>query len=165
MKPEARWKIENGFKVTGYDVHKASAVRTAWYQCVRRLFETYDYWLIPSAQVFPFDAAMRWPKEVAGRTMDTYHRWMEVVIPATMSGCPAISVPVGFNENGLPMGMQVVGPNHGERGVLQLAFAYEQATGWVEKVIPPLVARPPLPDGESLPSGSDPRVEAAEPSG
>ena len=140
MKPEARWEIENGFKVTAYDIHKASAVRTAWYQTVRSLFETFDFWLIPSALVFPFDATTHWPKEIAGRTMDTYHRWMEVVIPATMSGCPAIGVPVGFNEAGLPMGMQIVGPNHGERAVLEIAHAYEQATGWVERVLPPLLA-------------------------
>lgn len=137
MKPEALWEIENGFKVTGYDVHKASTVRSAWYQCLRRLHATYDFWLLPTAQVFPFDASIHWPKEVMGRTMDTYHRWMEVVVPVTMSGCPAISVPVGFNEAGLPMGMQIAGPNHGELGVLRLAHAYEEATGWVEKAPPP----------------------------
>jgi amidase len=138
MKPEAQWEIEEGLKASAYDIARASAVRTAWYQTVRRLFEAYDCWLIPSAQVFPFDATTHWPKEVAGRSMDTYHRWMEVVIPATMSGCPAIGVPVGFNEAGLPMGMQIVGPNHGELAVLQLAYAYERATGWVEKRLPPL---------------------------
>jgi amidase len=113
-------------------------VRTAWYQPVRRLFEGYDFWLLPSAQVFPFDASRDWPKEIAGRAMDTYHRWMQVVIPATMSGCPAVSIPVGFGPNGLPMGMQIVGSNHGERAILELAYAYEQATGWVEKRPPPL---------------------------
>ena len=70
--------------------------------------------------------------------MDTYHRWMEVVIPATMSGCPAISVPVGFGGNGLPMGMQIVGRNRGELAVLQLAHAYDEATGWVRRKPPPL---------------------------
>jgi amidase len=138
MKPEARWEIENGFKLSAYDIHRASAVRTAWYQTVRRLFEDYDFWLLPSAQVFPFDASRDWPKEIAGRAMDTYHRWMQVVIPATMSGCPAVSIPVGFGPNGLPMGMQIVGSNHGERAILELAYAYEQATGWVEKRPPPL---------------------------
>jgi amidase len=138
MKPEAQWEAEGGGKVSALELSQASAVRTAWYQTVRRLFERYDYLLLPTAQVFPFDAKMRWPKEVAGRPMDTYHRWMEVVIPATMSGCPALSVPVGFNAGGLPMGMQVIGPNHGELAVLQLAFAYEQATGF-DKALPPLL--------------------------
>jgi amidase len=138
MKPEAQWEIEEGLKLSAYDIAKASGVRSAWYQTVRRLFERYDYWLLPSAQVFPFDVSTHWPKEIAGRRMDTYHRWMEVVIPATMSGCPAISVPVGFGGNGLPMGMQIVGQNRGELAVLQLAHAYDEATGWVQRKPPPL---------------------------
>ncbi|MFL5226175.1 MAG: amidase [Microvirga sp.] len=138
MKPEAQWEIEEGLKLSAYDIAKASGVRSAWYQTVRRLFERYDYWLLPSAQVFPFDVTTHWPKEIAGRRMDTYHRWMEVVIPATMSGCPAISVPVGFGGNGLPMGMQIVGQNRGELAVLQLAHAYDEATGWARRKPPPL---------------------------
>src|SRR5215831_4843491 len=58
--------------------------------------ERYDYWVLPSAQVFPFDARTHWPKEIDGRKMDTYHRWMEVMIPVTMSACPALAVPAGF---------------------------------------------------------------------
>ena len=57
--------------------------------------------------------------------MDTYHRWMEVVIYATFAGLPCISVPVGFNEKGLPMGMQLIGKPRGDLAVLQLAYAYE----------------------------------------
>lgn len=138
MKPEVQWEIEQGFGRSAYDVAKASAVRSAWYQTVRKLFERFDFLLLPSAQVFPFDASTHWPKEIAGRPMDTYHRWMEVVIPVTMAGCPAMSVPVGFNRDGLPMGLQIVGPNHGEWGLLELAFAYESATEW-DKALPPLL--------------------------
>ena len=109
MKPEAQFEVESGRKLSAYDIYDADVVRTAWYQAVRAFFERYDYFLLPSAQVFPFDATTDWPKEIAGRTMDTYHRWMEVMIPVTMSSCPALSVPVGFNERGLPMGLQIVG--------------------------------------------------------
>jgi amidase len=118
---------------------KASNLRSSWYQHVRNLFQRYDILVLPSAQVFPFDVEMRWPQEVAGRAMDTYHRWMQVVIPVTMSGCPAISVPAGFNAAGLPMGMQLWGPNHSERLLLEVAQAYEDATGWVEKRPPGLL--------------------------
>ena len=100
MKPEAQFEVESGDKLTAYDIYDANAVRTAWYQAVRAFFERYDYWLLPSAQVFPFDATTDWPKTIGGRTMDTYHRWMEVMIPVTMSSCPALSVPVGFNGAG-----------------------------------------------------------------
>jgi amidase len=71
--------------------------------------------------------------------MDTYHRWMEVMIPVTMSSCPALTVPAGFNDRGLSMGIQIVAPNHGELACLQLAYAYDQATRWVERRPPPLL--------------------------
>lgn len=141
MKPEAQFEVESGQKLSAYDVYDASAVRTAWYQAVRTFFEKYDYFLLPSGQVFPFDATTDWPKEIAGKTMDTYHRWMEVMIPVTMSSCPALTVPAGFDARGLPMGIQIVGPNHGEFACLQLAHAYDQATGWVTKRPPPLLSR------------------------
>ena len=141
MKPEAQFEVESGQRLSAYDVYEADVVRTAWYQAVRTFFERYDYFVLPSGQVFPFDAALDWPKSIAGRSMDTYHRWMEVMIPVTMSGCPALTVPAGFNDRGLPMGLQIVAPNHGELACLQLAHAYDQATQWVTKRPPPLLAR------------------------
>jgi len=64
-----------------------------------------------------------------------------VVIPGTLSGCPVASVPVGFNEMGLPMGMQVIGRHHADLAVLQLAHAYEQVTQWYARRPPPLLAQ------------------------
>jgi len=141
MKPEAQFEVESGQKLSAYDIYDANVVRTAWYQAMRVFFERYDYILLPSGQVFPFDAAIDWPKSIAGKTMDTYHRWMEVMIPVTMSSCPALTVPVGFDARGLPMGLQIVGPNHGELACLQLAYAYDQATNWITKRPPPLLQR------------------------
>ncbi len=69
--------------------------------------------------------------------MDTYHRWMEVVVAVTLSGCPALSVPVGLGPEGLPMGMQLVAPNRGELDLLRIAAAYEEVTGF-DRVVPPL---------------------------
>jgi amidase len=139
MKPEVIWEIENGLKLTAADIFAASVDRTAWYMALRKMYQKFDYLILPSAQVFPFDASIHWPKEVAGKQMDTYHRWMEVVVMATMAGVPAISVPVGFNASGLPMGMQLLGKAQDDLSVLQLAYAYEQATGWVQKRKPELL--------------------------
>ena len=139
MKPELRWEIESGFGLSAYEVADAGAERTLWFHAVRRLFERFDCLVLPSAQVFPFDAGMHWPREVDGRAMDTYHRWMEVVIPVTMSGCPSLSVPAGFNAAGLPTGIQIVAPIHGERTCLELAHAYDQATNWVSRRPPDLL--------------------------
>ena len=103
------------------------------------LFQTHDYLVLPSAQVFPFAADMHWPTTIDGKPMDTYHRWMEVVIGGTMSGCPVASVPAGFNDAGLPMGLQIIGKPQADLAVLQIAFAYEQATQWVQRRPPPML--------------------------
>jgi amidase len=70
------------------------------------------------------------PTEIAGRRLDTYHRWMEVVAPASLIGLPAVAVPAGFGANGLPMGVQIVGWPKGDRAVLELAEAWHRATDW-----------------------------------
>ena len=80
---------------------------------------------IPSAQVWPFDVSERWPRRIGDRPMDTYHRWMEVTSYATFAGLPAISVPVGFDGRGLPMGMQLIGRPRGDVELLRLAHTYE----------------------------------------
>jgi len=139
LKPEALWEIEEGQKLSAADVYRASAERSAWYEAVQKLFEEVDFLVLPTAQVFPFDASLDWPKNIAGRTMDTYHRWMEVVIPATMAGLPAISVPAGFNDTGLPMGLQIIGKPQDDLSVLQLAYAYEQVIPYM-RIKPPLLA-------------------------
>jgi amidase len=133
MNEQAQFEVESFLKLSAADLVEAQATRAAWYQAVRRFFERYDFFAMPSSQVFPFDAKLKWPAEIAGRKMETYHRWMEGVALVSMSGCPAVNVPAGFNARGLPMGMQIVGPNQAEFALLQLAAAYDEATGWVEK--------------------------------
>ncbi|RVB49873.1 amidase family protein, partial [Mesorhizobium sp. M7A.F.Ca.CA.001.06.1.1] len=79
---------------------------------------------------FPFDIDTHWPREVAGRTMDSYHRWMQVSAFATLGGCPAANVPVGFDDRGRPMGMQLIGRPRGDLAVLKAAAAYEATLPW-----------------------------------
>jgi amidase len=141
MKAEAQFEVKSGAKLSAYDIQDAQMVRSAWYQAVRVFFERYEYAIMPSAQVFPYDGAVHWPKTINGVEMDTYHRWMEAMLPVTMSGCPALAVPAGFGANGLPMGFQIVAANHGERACLELAAAYDEATRWVEKRKPALLAQ------------------------
>ncbi|MQA98196.1 MAG: amidase, partial [Streptosporangiales bacterium] len=140
LKPEVVWEIENGLGLSARDVGRALAIREAWFAKVTELFETYDFVLAPSAQVFPFDATLHWPAEIDGRPMDSYHRWMETVAPWTMTSLPAMGMPAGFGEAGLPMGIQLIGRNHADLAVLRLAAAYESATGWVAKNPPPMLA-------------------------
>ena len=126
VKPEALWEFDQAQAVSGAEFLSASTVRTTFYEAMLALFEHHDYLALPAAQVWPFDVALRWPAAIDGKPMDTYHRWMEVVIYATFAGLPCISVPAGFNAEGLPMGLQIIGRPRADLAVLQLARAYEQ---------------------------------------
>ena len=136
LKPEAIWEIETGRTLTGAQVFAASATRSAWYAALLGLFDRYDYLVLPTAQIFPFDAREHWPREIAGRQMDTYHRWMEVVIPASLAGVPALAVPSGFNARGLPMGLQIIGRPRADRALLELGHAYDLAQGFTARKSP-----------------------------
>jgi amidase len=136
IKPEALWEYDQASSLSGAQVLRASEQRSAFYQQILALFEQADVLALPTAQVWPFDAVLRWPQEIAGREMDTYHRWMEVVIYATLAGLPCISVPVGFGPTGLPMGMQLIGRPRADRALLQLAHAYEQTAQEVLSIKP-----------------------------
>lgn len=129
LKPEAIWEIEHGQSLSGSDVFSALRDRSAWYQTLRELFEHYDFLVMPGSQVFPFNAEQPWPTHVADQEMDHYHRWLEATIPATMAGLPALCAPAGFSPEGLPAGLQIIGPAHADWDVLQFGHAYDQASG------------------------------------
>ncbi|WP_018262041.1 amidase [Methylobacterium sp. WSM2598] len=130
LKPDALFEIDEGARLDAYAVQAASALRSRWFAHLLDLFARCDLLALPAAQVFPFPIGEMWPRAIAGRPMDSYHRWMEVAIPATMGGCPAISLPAGRGPGGLPMGLQLIAPHRGEGRLLAVAAAYEAATGF-----------------------------------
>ncbi|MDO9637079.1 MAG: amidase [Pseudotabrizicola sp.] len=139
LKPETLWEIEQGQHLTAQAVFEASTIRSRYYAHMARLFTRFDAIVLPTAQVWPFPVGWRWPQEINGHPMDTYHRWMEVVIPASLIGLPALSVPVGFGANGLPMGMQIAGPVGADAAILAMGQAWHTMTDWPGK-------RPPQPE-------------------
>jgi amidase len=136
LKADAIWEIETGLALSGADVLRLSAIRSRWYQTAARLFQSYDALVLPTAQTWPFPVEWVSPKEIAGRSMDTYHRWMEVVVPVSLVGLPCTAVPAGFGANGLPMGLQLFGPYGSDAALLRLAQGWHEATDWPN-------ARPP----------------------
>jgi amidase len=138
LSDNARWEVERSMQpdMTANKVFQSSISRTAWVQEVRMFFEKYDFAIAPTTQVFPFDATTPWPKMVGGRSMETYHQWMGVVLPWTLAGTPVMNIPAGFSKDGLPMGVQLIGKRQAEMAVLQMARAYERATDWVTKYPP-----------------------------
>jgi amidase len=143
LKPEAIFEVETGLALSAYDITAASVVRTEWYQVVRGFFERYDFLVLPTAQTFPFAADIHWPDRIAGKRMQTYHEWMKGNLLVTLSGCPSLAVPAGFNAQGLPMGIQIIGPNRRELDCLSLGHAYEAATNWTNARLPPLLLERP----------------------
>ncbi len=138
LKDTAIWEIAQSQALSPHQIHAASVIRSDWYTHAASLFETYDALVAPTAQVWPFAMGKAYPTCIAGRNMDTYHRWMEVMIPASLIGLPALAVPAGFGPQGLPMGMQLIGRHGDDQGLLTLAEAYHQATHWPQQCPPPM---------------------------
>ena len=138
LKPETQWEIAQGRQITAAAVYEASVIRSRWYARAARLFRNYDLLAMPSAQVWPFPVEWRWPTEIDGQAMDTYHRWMEVVVPVSLIGLPSLSVPCGFGPGGLPMGLQLIGPSGADARVLAVGQQYHLATDWPGRTPPPL---------------------------
>jgi len=128
VKSEVLWELDRGRELSAADIDRAAQVRTNFFGAMEAMFERYDVLVLPTAQVWPFPVEQRWPDHIGDRAMDTYHRWMEVALYATFAGLPAISVPVGFDERGLPMGMQLVGAPRADVNTLRVAHAYEATT-------------------------------------
>lgn len=130
LKDSAIWELERGRSLSGTQVQAASLVRSDWFRAAAALFETYDALVLPTAQVWPFETGLDYPREIAGRAMDTYHRWMQVVVPVSLLGLPALAMPAGFGAAGLPMGVQLIGPRGSDAALLAMGEAYHAATGW-----------------------------------
>ena len=130
LKPEALWEIETGSKLSAADVASVLARHGELLERMRRFQDDYEFLLCTVNQVPPFDASIAWPAEIDGVRMEHYIAWMKSTYWISATRCPAISVPAGFTEDGLPVGLQIVGRPGDDLGVLQLAHAFEQATGF-----------------------------------
>jgi amidase len=129
--PEAAiYEIEQGLKLTAYDVAAASQTRSLWHAALARFHQRYDFWALPTAQCFAFAAQARGAGQIGGRKMTSYPEWMQCAVPASMAGAPALALPAGFDARGRAMGVQLVGRVQDELSVLALGRAYDEATRW-----------------------------------
>jgi amidase len=122
------WHVEEGRKLTGPYLARVEAKRTALYQRLCGFKNEFDYFVLPVNQVLPFDVNVHYPTEIAGTKMESYIAWMKSAYYISAAGNPAMSVPCAFSSGGLPIGLQIVGRHHDDWGVLQLGYAFEQAT-------------------------------------
>jgi amidase len=124
-----RWHIEEGRRLKGPYLSRLEAKRTALYQRLCGFKGEYEFFILPVNQVTPFDVNTHYPTEIAGVRMENYLAWMKSAYYISVTGNPALSVPCAFSKSGLPIGLQIVGRHHDDWGVLQLGYAFEQATG------------------------------------
>ncbi len=134
MKETVIWNIESGMKLSGPELGRAEVKRTALFHRVREFMKDYDFLALPVSQVPPFPLEQEYVSEINGMKMETYLDWMRSCYYISVTGQPTISVPSGFTNDGLPVGLQLVGRPQDDLGVLQLAYAFEKATGFYKKV-------------------------------
>ena len=130
IKDTVIWNIEQGQALTGPQLGQAEVKRTALFHRFRAFMTPYEFLIAPVSQVPPFDIQQPYVTEIDGVEMETYIDWMKSCSRITVTGSPAISVPCGFTADGLPVGLQIVGRYQDDFSVLQLAHAFEQATGF-----------------------------------
>ena len=130
MKDTVIGNTDAGQRLTAADITRADSARTRLYARMLKFFERYDFLALPSTQSLPFDCNVEWVREIEGQQLPDYIDWMSICCIISIFGLPAISVPAGFTADGLPVGLQIVGPPRADAAVLGAARAFQQATGF-----------------------------------
>ena len=125
MTYQAIWEYNKGKEITSEELQLALDQKQKCLNQINLIFEKFDFLVLPSAQIFPFDKNLQFPKNINGKTLDTYHRWLEVFILSSLLELPSITIPVGFNKDDMPMGMQIVGKNKDDLKLFSFASKYE----------------------------------------
>lgn len=125
--------IEEGERITGPQLASAERIRTELYHRIRLFMEKYEFFILPVSQVIPFDINQEYVKKIQDVKMETYIDWQKTCYYISLAGNPAIAVPCGFTDEGLPVGLQIVGRHKDELGLLQIASAFEKATQYYKR--------------------------------
>jgi len=129
MKDTVVWNIEQGLGLDAARIANANVLRSRVFDAMRTFLERHEFLVLPTVQVPPFPVEQPYVTEINGAKLGNYMEWMKSNYLITATSHPAISVPAGFTDDGLPVGLQIVGRYRDDFGVLQLAHAFEGATG------------------------------------
>ena len=125
VKDTIHWNVNEGRKLSAKDLARANELRTQLFERMTEFMGLYDYLLCPTVQTPPFDIDVPYLESINDVKFDTYVDWMKSCYLITVTGLPALSMPAGFTENGLPVGIQLVGGYHADRAVLDFAHEVE----------------------------------------
>lgn len=134
LKPEVIWNIERGLALTADEIGWAERERSLMQQRTAAFFANHDILATPAAIVPPFPVEQRFVAELGEHRFSSYIDWVTIAFGITLTGCPALSLPCGFTANGLPVGLQLVGPPRGEAQLLNAAAAIEDILGLANRV-------------------------------
>jgi amidase len=129
LKPEVIWNIEKGLALRAEDIAKAERQRADMFKRMLAFFDTYDLLLCPATIMPPFPVEQRYPAQCNGVPFGNYVEWLAIAYAITLVACPAISIPMGFTADGLPLGLQIVAPPRAEARLLAGAKFAESVIG------------------------------------
>jgi amidase len=152
--PNVRDNVAEGLRYTAEDVARAMTLQTTVYRRWQSFFDRFDVILTPAITISPRSWRELYPAEIDGAPTRTYFHWLAMAYAVTVVGHPALSLPVGLDRNGMPFGLQIVGPRGGDALVLRVAAELEALLAG-----DPRTARP-VPDIAALTAA--PAISAAD---
>jgi len=133
FKETLKGEIDEGLRLTSMELAQAEAAHGQLWRRFQAFLGKFEYFVLPTTQLPPFDVNMQYPTEISGIIFDSYIDWMKSCWYISATGNPAASVPAGFTPEGLPVGLQIVGRDKEDFSVLQMAHAFEKATNFGKK--------------------------------
>jgi Asp-tRNA(Asn)/Glu-tRNA(Gln) amidotransferase A subunit family amidase len=124
--PNVTANVEEGLRYSAADVARANVLQTTLYRRWQQFFSGYDVVLAPAITISPRPWAELFPAEIDGVATKSYFHWLALAYAATLAGHPAMSLPVGLDRNGMPFGLQIIGPRGGDALVLRVGAALER---------------------------------------
>ncbi|MDP6951003.1 MAG: amidase family protein, partial [Arenicellales bacterium] len=141
FKPEIVWQGEKGLALTGQDIMDAMVARSKIYQRADAFFSDFDLILTPATVVPPYPVEQRFVERVGDHEFANYIEWCSIAYAFTVLGVPAISIPCGFTQSGLPVGLQIAAPVREEARLLSAACTLESLLGLSDQL--PIAPRAP----------------------
>ncbi len=138
MKAEIEWNIRHGLELTAAQIRDAVRVQGGIVQRAAQFMREVELLICPAVSISAVPAELRYPGADGGLPIPQYYRWLAIAYATTMTALPIITLPCGHADNGMPVGVQLVGKPYGEARLFQLASAIQQHIGWNAAPIDPV---------------------------
>lgn len=138
MKPEVVWNIEKGLALTSEEIRNATRTQGQIINRAAQFMQDFDLLICPATSVVSVPAELRYPGSAGEVPIPEYYRWLAIAYATTMTTLPIITMPCGFAENAMPIGVQLIGKPGGEFDLFRYARYIEEMTDWSALPINPV---------------------------